>query len=180
MYSIRKVAETDLIERKNYGYSQSLIRNCGIDNSLLGAMSDIQAEEWLKSVKNHPNKWIIDADRMIGTVSIRINEVDKKCKLAIEIYDENMCGKGIGSSVVYYILDYVFNDLKLNKVYLRVLEHNVRAIKCYERLGFREEGRDRLGSYINGEYQTDIYMGILKEEFTYGSSRPSLNFEFTK
>lgn len=35
-----------------------------------------------------------------------------------------------------------------------------------EKCGFVEEGRDRMGSYINGKYCTDIYMGILKSEYS--------------
>jgi RimJ/RimL family protein N-acetyltransferase len=45
------------------------------------------------------------------------------------------------------------------------LEYNRRAIRCYEKCGFIKEGLDREGALIEGQYETDIYMGILKNEY---------------
>ena len=46
-----------------------------------------------------------------------------------------------------------------------MLAYNKRAIKSYEKVGFTIEGEEREGAYINGRYETDIHMGILKSEF---------------
>ena len=70
---------------------------------------------------------------------------------------------GIGTEVTKIVLDYAFKTL--NKVYLRVLEHNKRAIRCYEKCSFIKEGLDREGALIEGKYETDIYMGILENEY---------------
>lgn len=162
---IRRVKASDKSQRQAYGYSKNLVENCGFDESLIGAMTEEQAETWFQSVLNHPCKWILETDCMVGTLSLRVNEGDHKAKLAIELYSEDSCGKGLGTFAVRYALDYGFQFLGLNKIYLRVLESNTRAQKCYLKCGFVEEGRDRLGSFINGQYHTDIYMGILKSEY---------------
>lgn len=64
------------------------------------------------------------------------------------------------------ILNYAFEVLKYHKIYLRVLDYNTRAIKSYEKCGFVKEGIDRDGALINGIYCSDIYMGIIKYEYT--------------
>ncbi|MGI2328480.1 GNAT family N-acetyltransferase [Planococcus sp. YIM B11945] len=48
---------------------------------------------------------------------------------------------------------------------LRVLEFNQRAIKCYEKCGFVQEGVEREGALIEGKYETDIFMSILDREY---------------
>lgn len=46
-----------------------------------------------------------------------------------------------------------------------MLAYNKRAIKSYENVGFKIEGEEREGACINGKYETDIHMGILKSEY---------------
>lgn len=164
--NIRRIKSSDKFQRQAYGYSKNLVENCGFDECLIGEMTEDQAEKWYQSVLNHPCKWILETDQMIGVLSLRVNENDHKAKLAIELYDDASCGKGLGTIAVRYALDYGFEVLGLNKIYLRVLDSNTRALKCYLKCGFVEEGRDRMGSYINGKYCTDIYMGILKSEYS--------------
>jgi len=63
------------------------------------------------------------------------------------------------------VLHYAFEILEYHKVYLRVLDYNTRAIKCYEKCGFIEEGIDREGALINDTYCSDIYRGIIKSDY---------------
>ena len=42
---------------------------------------------------------------------------------------------------------------------------NIRAINCYKKCGFKEEGVRRSKYYICGKYLDTIVMGLLKEEF---------------
>jgi len=45
-----------------------------------------------------------------------------------------------------------------------------RAIRCYRRAGFREEGRLRQRVYRKGKYWDVLLMGILREEFERGNA----------
>ena len=42
---------------------------------------------------------------------------------------------------------------------------NERALKCYQKCGFKEYGRRRQSKFINGKYYDTIEMDILAEEF---------------
>lgn len=46
-----------------------------------------------------------------------------------------------------------------------MLEYNKRAIRCYEKCGFVIEGIDGEGAVVEGKYETDIYMGILEDDY---------------
>lgn len=45
------------------------------------------------------------------------------------------------------------------------MSFNERALKCYQKCGFKEYGRRRKCRYVNGKYYDCISMDILAEEF---------------
>ena len=73
--------------------------------------------------------------------------------------------KGLGTKITQFVLRYAFEELQLHRVDLRVLQYNKRAIKCYEKCGFIQEGVEREGALIEGKYETDLFMSILDREF---------------
>lgn len=62
-------------------------------------------------------------------------------------------------------LRFAFMELNLHRVTLDVFEYNPRAIRSYEKAGFREEGRRRQLLLRNGRRWDEIEMGILREEW---------------
>ena len=46
------------------------------------------------------------------------------------------------------------------------MEFNHRALRCYQKCGFKEYGRRRKANFINGKYYDTISMDILAEEFS--------------
>lgn len=108
-----------------------------------------------------------DNDTMIGTVALeKINHINRTATLGIFIGDKEYRNKGYGTEAINLILDYGFNYLNLNNIELAVMEFNERAIKCYNKCGFKEYGRRRKCKYINGKYYDSIYMDILASEFS--------------
>lgn len=76
------------------------------------------------------------------------------------------------SATIYYcteaiklIQEFSFNKLNLNKLELEVRTYNNRAIHCYEKYGFVEEGRLQENFFTDGEYTDTLVMGILKSEY---------------
>ena len=62
------------------------------------------------------------------------------------------------------LLDRAFDDLGLQRVGLEVFPSNERAIRSYEKAGFRREGTLRQAALIDGERTDVIVMGALREE----------------
>ena len=109
----------------------------------------------------------LDEDKLIGTVALEdINNVNRTATLGIFIGDKEYRNKGYGTEAIKLILDYGFNYLNLGNIKLDLMAFNERALKCYQKCGFKEYGRRRKCKFINGKYYDSISMDILAEEFT--------------
>ena len=103
---------------------------------------------------------------MIGTISLeQINTISRRATLGIFIGNKEYRNKGYGSEAIELILDYGFNYMNLNNIYLQLIECNDRAKRCYEKCGFKEFGRRRKCEYVNGKYYDRICMDILADEY---------------
>ena len=108
----------------------------------------------------------LESDRLIGNISLmRINPIDRTAELGIAIGDQEYQGKGFGTEAVEMILEYGFNTLNLQRIWLGVHDFNERAQKSYAKAGFIEEGRKRRAHFIDGEYSDEIIMSILDYEW---------------
>lgn len=91
-------------------------------------------------------------------------------ELRIRIGEKSFWDQGYGTDSVSALLGHAFDSLGLSRVYLRVYHFNRRAIRCYEKCGFRKEGRlSRPGP--DGKPASIYLMRILKEEFE--AARPA-------
>ena len=163
---LRSPNETDIVSRFNLGLDYECEKMCGREVNLKYEYIITNAQAWYDKIINHSCKWIIEYNKeMVGIVGLTPYLQDNKVRLSIEIYNQNARGKGIGTEVIKLVLKYAFEDLKYHKVYLRVLDININAIRCYEKCGFVREGIDREGALINGVYHSDIYMGILISDY---------------
>lgn len=102
----------------------------------------------------------------IGTIQLYdFSEQDKSCKLGIRIGDRNYWSKGYGEDAVKTLLEYAFMKIDIYRVTLKVYEYNERAVRCYLKCGFQNEGRTRQSANIDGRYYDEIIMGALKSDY---------------
>jgi RimJ/RimL family protein N-acetyltransferase len=67
--------------------------------------------------------------------------------------------------MIVLALRYAFNELNLHRVWLTTSAFNERALKLYEKLGFRHEGRGREHLQLDGRRWDIVYLGMLRGEF---------------
>jgi RimJ/RimL family protein N-acetyltransferase len=91
----------------------------------------------------------------------------KKAELWIYIGDVRR-GQGLGGMAAWELLRFGFHDLELNRIYLRVVEDNLGALRFYQAIGFKEEGRFREDTLRDGRYYDSIWLSILKREWKRG------------
>lgn len=130
----------------------------------------IEAEKaWLEKATSEKYIFAIvnkENDTLLGNISLmKIHEVNRTAELGIFIGDENYLSRGYGSEAIMLLLDYAFRYVNLNNIMLRVFDYNKRAIKAYEKCGFKTFGVWKKSHYFDGEYSDEIYMNILKEDF---------------
>ncbi|WHE08261.1 GNAT family protein [Thermoanaerobacterium thermosaccharolyticum] len=135
-------------------------------------VTEDSVSEWL-SKKANPSESgefaIIynETNEYIGNVSY--NNVDWKnrhCEIAIMIGEEKYRNRGLGTEALVTLLDFIFNELNLYRVELKVYDFNERAIRCYEKCGFKKEGLLREVVYKHGRYINEWVMSIVKDEFS--------------
>ena len=109
----------------------------------------------------------LEDNKMIGTVSLEdINWINRTATLGIFIGDKEFRSKGYGTEAIRLILEYGFKYMNLYNIKLDLMEFNERALKCYEKCGFKGYGRRRKCKFVNGKYYDSISMDILADEFT--------------
>lgn len=108
----------------------------------------------------------IEADeRYIGHCGLHsVDTTARRCELSIEIGDQEYWGRGYGREVIGLLLDYAFEHMNLNRVWLNTHSENERAMRCYKACGFVEEGRLRQHIWIKGRYVDRVVMGVLRSD----------------
>ena len=125
-------------------------------------------EEWFEKMNKNQNMILfaicLNDDKVIGDLGITL--LSGNALLGIMIGEKECWNKGYGTEAMKLVLDYCFNTLNLHRVALEVFEFNERAIKCYEKVGFKKEGIAREVVYKKGRYWNNVKMGILKQEWS--------------
>lgn len=106
------------------------------------------------------------------TVLQVIDEQNRRARYRIAIEDPEYWGRGLGTEVTRLMLHYAFETLVLHRVEVRVAAYNARAIRCYEKSGFRHEGVERESFCVDGKWEDDVLMAVLRHEWA-GNQRPA-------
>lgn len=130
-------------------------------------------KEWVeKEIEKGPdaNFWFtvraLEDDRLLGDVGLTvINWGSREAFVGIGIGAREFWGKGYGTEAMQLTLRYAFTELNLRRVSLSVFEFNPRAIRSYQKAGFRLEGRQRQAIQREGRRWDILYMSILQEEW---------------
>jgi RimJ/RimL family protein N-acetyltransferase len=103
--------------------------------------------------------------KLIGSCGFfNLDQRNRSSEFGIMIGDKSYWDRGYGTEAVRLLCQHGFNTLNLNRIYLRVLENNPRAIRAYEKAGFTHEGRQRQAEFRKGKYIDMLVMSMLKGE----------------
>jgi len=105
-------------------------------------------------------------DSLIGEMALEvISWSGRDAFVGLSIGERNNWGKGYGTEMMHLLLQFAFLEVNLQRVTLTVFEYNPRAIRTYEKAGFRHEGRERKFLHKEGRRWDILFMGILREEW---------------
>lgn len=164
---LRGPRDRDRQDRLACGRNAEFVRMVGGDDRNLKPMTPEQVDRWYERLMAEPLEWVIEfGGRCIGTARLHhVDEQNRRARYAIGIFDPSAWGKGFGTEATRLVLRYAFENLRLHRVDLRVLAYNHRAIACYKKCGFVQEGVEREGALIAGQWQNDVIMSILEHEY---------------
>ncbi|MBQ6888114.1 MAG: GNAT family N-acetyltransferase [Lachnospiraceae bacterium] len=139
----------------------------------LGSSTMVFSEEaergWIEENSGEYQFAIIEREsgEIIGNCGIQaVTHTFQRAELGLFIGKEEKRNKGYGKEVLSLLLEYCFDTLNLHNVMLKVFSFNEQAIHTYNRVGFKEIGRRREAYYAKGRFWDEVYMDILKDEFT--------------
>lgn len=89
---------------------------------------------------------------------------ERAATLAILI-GPNDTGRGFGTDAVKTAVRYGFEQMGLNRIELRVLAMNQRALAAYAKAGFAREGALRQSVFLAGGFHDQIIMGLLRQDW---------------
>lgn len=163
---LRQPIEKDLVDFLSVEVNEELVRMYGGDTRNISPKTIERAKQFIDAIKSNKLEWCVEyGGRLVGQARLTVNETDNRARYAVGLFDPSVWGLGLGTEITQLVLQYAFEALKLHRVDLRVLQYNKRAIKCYEKCGFIQEGVEREGALIEGKYETDVFMSILDREY---------------
>ncbi len=95
----------------------------------------------LTSIKHHFAVETLKGKYIGNCVFYNVDETKGEAELGIMIGDRDYWDKGYGADTVITLVDSIFNQTGLRRIYLKVLNWNKRARRCFKKCGFTPCGR---------------------------------------
>ena len=120
----------------------------GSRNQIILAVADKKSGQHVGNVKLGPIHWI-----------------HRCATFGIMIGDKRFWGRGVGLEATRLMVEFGFERLNLRRIDLGVLAEHDAAVRCYEKAGFKVEGRMRESVFQDGKYGDRLWMGLLRSEY---------------
>jgi RimJ/RimL family protein N-acetyltransferase len=136
-------------------------------HSAKGAQTWLEKELAEQSVNQH---WFsirkLDDDQLLGDIDLYVyNWSARDAFVGLGIGEREFWGRGYGTDMMKLCQQYVFTELGMERLSLGLFEYNPRALRSYEKSGFRLEGRTRKDARRDGKRYDSLWMGILRDEW---------------
>jgi RimJ/RimL family protein N-acetyltransferase len=169
---LRGFEKTDLDALMQHINDEELRRFLGVTETLRYPLSRVQEERWIERIATPAGSERIfaieklDTRELLGHAGLEhLDWVDRRSNLSLFIYNRDNWSRGYGGDALAVLMRLVFDRLGLYRLGLRVAASNARAIRCYERAGFRREGVLRCDRFLDGRLQDSLVMSILEPEY---------------
>jgi RimJ/RimL family protein N-acetyltransferase len=104
-------------------------------------------------------------DKYIGALGLFVDLIHREAWVGLGIGERDFWSRGYGTDMMKLCQRYVFDELCMERLSLGLHEYNPRALRSYEKCGFRLEGRTRQELLREGKRYDSLWMGILREEW---------------
>lgn len=123
---------------------------------------------WFEKNQNNPSRYdaVIEYKNIpvgiIGILSIK----NGKGEYYITIGEQTAKGKGIARQATYQLINYAFETLCLNEIYLYTEVDNIAAQKLFEKCGFKKKFIEKQSALNRGKAVDRYFYSITKNEFS--------------
>jgi ribosomal-protein-alanine N-acetyltransferase len=128
-----------------------------LEHACTGDLSDRRRSEY---------RWVIDLDGAgVGTVAAMNPSWGMGYAEIGYMLDEEYQGRGLGTRAVALLVDKLFGETDLHRLYAMISPENTASLRLVGRLGFTCEGRMREHYLIQGRRADEMIYGILRREW---------------
>lgn len=171
LVNLRAFTDDDIKPSVSFMNDMEIILN--LDDDAPMPQSYETQKEWFEEMRKNKKKynsffWAIETKdgKFIGGCGVnRMDSKNRAAQVGIFIGDREYLGKGYGTDAMKVLMEFLFEEYNVNKVKLNVFDYNKRAIKSYEKCGFKTEAILRETVFRYGKYQDMRSIAILKEEY---------------
>ena len=158
---LKKIDKDDLELLRNWRMQENVTKYM-LTDPIITKESQL---EWFNKINNDDSRIdyvIVCDDVRIGYYCItNINYENSSCEIGFYIGDNEYRGKGIFKIVQKQIENKIFNDLRLSKIVINVLENNP-IIDAYKRNGFTEDLNLKKQIFKNNTKYNLLYLYKIK------------------
>lgn len=141
--------------------------------ALRSPISQAMEERWFEDLLDHHgrDRWHfvicrLEDGRPVGSLDLHaVDLINGGAGLGIMIGDPADRSQGYGGDAIRALVDFGFDELRLERVWLDVYDANSEARRLYERLGFVHEATFRHGVYLGGRYDDVHRLAVLRAEW---------------
>lgn len=83
----------------------------------------------------------------------------REAEIGVTIGIKDYWGQGYGTDLLHTFIKFLFDTLQIDRIYLKTLDWNVRAQRCFEKAGLRRYGTSRRGEF------NFVLMDVRREDF---------------
>lgn len=120
--------------------------------------------------KNDTYRWIVEDKQnhnLIGTIDVVNIDNNNKVMEIGYCYRRNYWGKGVASTVLKIVIEYLFNNTDVDIITAKHLEPNLNSGKVMQRCGMKYDGvlRKRVIDKLTNERIGQAYYSITRDEY---------------
>ncbi|MCG7218169.1 GNAT family N-acetyltransferase [Paenibacillus mucilaginosus] len=135
-------------------------------------LNEQQLEHYIKDANTNTAQAFIyrvvheENNEVIGHIHLQMDRVNQSARIGkVLVGKRSLRGQGIGQLMIKKVAAIAFEELKLHRVSLGVLDFNLSAIACYEKAGFVKEGLIRDKRRMDNEFWSVWEMSMLENEW---------------
>ncbi|MBQ0125668.1 MAG: GNAT family N-acetyltransferase [Clostridiales bacterium] len=103
--------------------------------------------------------------KMIGTCGFSHFDAENNAAELGYVINPDFWGMGYAAEAISRVMRFAFENMGLNRVFVRILEGNTQSMRVAEKCHMRKEAVHKNAITVKGKYKTYIEYAILKSEF---------------
>lgn len=164
-YTLRKWTAKDRLSLQKHANNPKIAHN--LRNSFPYPYTLKDAARFLRYVKDYRNRDFLRAisinGEAVGNIEIHFREdvYSKSAEIGYWIGEEYW-GKGILTSAVRDMVDYVFQNTDIVRIYAEVYDYNIASQRVLEKNGFEKEGVLKKSVLKDGEFHDCFLYALIR------------------